>query len=175
MAFQSFARTVLAFIAFTIATLAGTAHAQIITSSPTVSYSSPQLQMGELKSAWFPGGSCYIERTPHTPEMVTFTTTVVEHMTASMIRSCVSQARKRPWKKVAPTIPSVDTMREARTDNMACVIAGVVNTPLIYQVRFTSLDFTGEDREINDCMRMALESKDRVPPPIPMGRGTLSL
>ncbi len=129
----------------------------------------------EQKTSWFTGGMCYIQRSVQSPELMTFITTVGEYMNASAIRSCISMAQKQPWRKVViPPILPADTLREARTQNMACVIVGVVNTPLMYQVRFTSLDLTGEDREIADCMNLAGGSRDRALP-VPTGREYLTL
>lgn len=143
------------------------ASAQVITYGPPAT---AQKGLVRQKTHWFPGGLCYIERFVRLPEMVTFATTTPEHLRIENIKSCIAEAKKLRWQDVGTfvPVPTYDSLREARTSGMACMIASTLNTPQVYQVRFSALILTGKDAELRECMARAGDSSDKAKyPPQP--------
>lgn len=122
------------------------------------------------KVFWFAGGVCYAQRRTHSPEFVTYVTTRPESMTIAALESCLIGLKKAGWQKFKQepvTTVMVESLRHARTEHMTCSIAGQVDTPFTYQVRFSSLSFTRKGEELGECMSKAAEAEDvtKHPPP----------
>lgn len=136
---------------------------------PTYGHSLPK-NLHQQKTYWFPGGVCYIQRSTYSPEMVTFATTLPDRLTLASVRACMLEAQKLRWQETVPFVPVLvyDSLREARTTNMACMISSSLNTPTTYQVRFAAVSLIGKAKELEECMTRTSHSPDKAKlPPQP--------
>ena len=150
--------------------LTATASAQAVTSlqitEPAISYSNPAGTKYQQKTFWFPGGICSIVRTHMMPDLMTVATTMPEHLKASTVNMCIEKLSEIKFEDKFSELGSIpiDTLKDARTSNMTCTIVGQVQTPMLYQIRFSAFELTGKDREIEDCMTRAVNSSEKAPP-----------
>lgn len=159
---------------------ASMASAQVIVgggrNSPPVitTYSKTAKPNHQHKVYWFPGGVCSVYRTIMSPDMVTVVTTMPEHLNTGTVEMCLTELAKVPFKEYSSRIETapVNSLKEARTSNMSCAIVGQFQTPMIYQIRFSSFALTGKDKEIRDCMSRAESTSDKVLPSLSGSRKT---
>lgn len=120
----------------------------------------------QRKSFWLPGGICQIFRTRTNADVVTFITTVPEHLKASTVELCLGELAKVNFEEEYPDSNSilVDSLKEARTENLACAIVSPTQEPRFYQIKFSAFALTGKDREIQNCISQAMKSPDKIPP-----------
>ena len=135
-------------------------------STPTATYGSAMVPNHQKKTFWFPGGICYIVRTDMSPDMMTLVTSMPEHLKISTVKMCISELDKIGFENKFQIVTGgpTETLKEARTSNLSCAIVGQVQTPLIYQIRFSNFSLTGKDREIQECMSKALIAVEKAPP-----------
>ena len=143
--------------------------------APAVTYGSAMTPSHQQKTFWFPGGICYIVRTSMSPDMMTLVTSMPEHLKTSTVEMCIGELDKLSFENKLQTITGalVETLKEARTSNLSCAIVGQIQTPLIYQIRFSSFSLTGKDREIGECMSKALIAVEKAPPLSPYKTASL--
>jgi hypothetical protein len=115
----------------------------------------------QMQSHKFRGGSCYRVKKNFGPDMVTFTSTRPEFMSATNIQNCLSALSKEKFELVEFQVLEVDVLQEMRTENLACAQIGEVGFPLYFQVRFSDWTLTGKDEELVKCLSLTV--KDKTP------------
>lgn len=109
----------------------------------------------------FPGGTCYSQRRLFEPDTTTYVTTLPELLQGKNVEACVNILKKKKWIATQQEPQnSVNTMREARTQNMVCTRWGTFRTQIFYQVRFSEYDLTGKGKEVEKCISLAVTGKD---------------
>lgn len=133
----------------------------IFTTAETKPYR--ELPAVKIKSHHFPGGICYVTRSHLEPDMVTYITAYPEYMNTAKIEICLNRAKKTKWESVKIGAASeVNTLREARTNNMTCTQFGIIQAPIMFQVKFSEYTKTGKADELEQCVHDMLKSKDLV-------------
>lgn len=162
---------------------AALAHAELVRPDPgqqpapytQPSYTAPTAPPSitfQMKNFWMEGAQCDVRREIGKPDIIRFNTTSPAQMSQPFIEACARGLQKAKWEKVtaigyAMTPLIVESLREARTASMMCIIMAERQSPTVYEVRFSSFLFTGKDRELKDCLDAAEKAEDKAYPRIP--------
>jgi hypothetical protein len=97
------------------------------------------------------------------PDMITVITSKLDQINSERIQTCL-HAFKNIKAELIPLDPVgvVDSLREARTQNMSCTVVGQIQTPLLYQVRFTNFSAETDSDELATCISLALQARNKV-------------
>ncbi len=119
----------------------------------------------QTKTYRIPGAMCFASRHPFKPDMVTYVTTLPEFMTEGHITDCLAHMKKEKWNvvRLSATSEMVETLREARTQNMACAHIGLYQMPMLHQVVFADFALTGKGPELVECMSLSADAPNKVP------------
>lgn len=123
------------------------------------------LQVVKMKAHRFPGGMCYLQRKSFRGDLITFITTTPKLITVINIETCVTSLLKNKWEIVKEeSVVFMDSLQEGRTENMSCLLFGIAQEPMQYQVRFSNFDLTEKQDEISECLAKAAGAKNKMLP-----------
>ena len=129
---------------------------------------------GSMKEVRFPGGLCYMQRITGMPDMVTYITTTPELANSpENLEKCLKKLAKQKFSNMLlEQSGQIDSLKEARTENMACTQVGLIQSPVMYVVKFFDYELTGKGEELFQCLYKMGESVDKAKQ-APQGAATL--